>query len=179
MNPKEYTEQAHQTMSPNFHSERVDIGLLVNSLSAIVSWSDDLDRMKKGMFYNREGKLLEPDSAEANKAMFNVVLSNLNPDYGKAVATLHGIIGIITEAGELAQALLEVIKHPKNPDIINIREEVGDLLWYEAILLEAIGSGFEDTMEINIKKLRARFPNKFTEYDALNRDLNNERKTLE
>jgi hypothetical protein len=34
-------------------------------------------------------------------------------------------------------------------------------------------------MERNINKLKVRFPDKFSEHSALNRDLETERKTLE
>ena len=41
------------------------------------------------------------------------------------------------------------------------------------------GFTFEEIMEKNIEKLKARYGDKFTEKSALNRDLEQERKTLE
>lgn len=176
---KDYIAQALQTMAPSIHPERAHLGNLVECLSEVSMWTQNLDLIKKGLFYNRKHEQLEPDDNNINKASYALVLQNISNDEAKAIAILHGIIGKITEVGELADALLDVIKHPKKLDVINVREEVGDGLWYDAILLDAIGSSFEDAMRVNIAKLRARFPNKFTEYDALNRDLTAERKELE
>lgn len=175
---EDYIKQAHQTMAPNIHPERIHLGNVVQCLSELIIWTQNLDTIKKGLFYNRAHEELEPEDNNINSASYALVLQNLSDDHYKAVAILHGIIGKITEAGELAEALVDVIKHPKKLDIINVREEVGDGLWYDAILLNAIGSDFNDAMAVNIKKLRARFPNRFTEYDALNRNLKNERDNL-
>jgi uncharacterized protein YabN with tetrapyrrole methylase and pyrophosphatase domain len=60
-----------------------------------------------------------------------------------------------------------------------VAEEVGDTLWYLAIVCRHLGMSFEQIMQQNIEKLRARFPDKFNQDDALNRDLNKERQTLE
>lgn len=62
---------------------------------------------------------------------------------------------------------------------MNLKEELGDKLWYAALALDELKSTFEETMEANIKKLRARYPNKFTEEDAINRDLEKERAALD
>jgi NTP pyrophosphatase (non-canonical NTP hydrolase) len=48
-----------------------------------------------------------------------------------------------------------------------------------SIILENCGFSFDKDLERNINKLKLRFPDKFTEYDALNRDLDGERKILE
>ena len=64
-------------------------------------------------------------------------------------------------------------------DVTNFKEEIGDGMWYDAIGLEAVDGTIAETQNTNIAKLRARFPNKFTEYDANNRNLSAERKILE
>lgn len=58
-------------------------------------------------------------------------------------------------------------------------EECGDLLWYMAIMLDAIGVSFEHVMEANDRKLELRYRDKFTNDAANNRDLDAERKVLE
>lgn len=91
----------------------------------------------------------------------------------------HYLIGIGTEAGELQDALKKTVVYGKPLDRVNLKEEVGDVCWYLARLLDHLGSSFEEVMEININKLRARYGEKFSEYAALNRNLENERKVLE
>jgi hypothetical protein len=52
-------------------------------------------------------------------------------------------------------------------------------MWYIAILLRELDLDFESLLQLNIDKLKARFPEKFTESHALNRDLDKERDILE
>lgn len=91
---------------------------------------------------------------------------------------LHGIIGIATEAGEMLEALRQGVEDGVF-DLTNVAEEVGDNQWYAAAILRALKTNFESIQRTNIAKLRARFPNKFTEFDANNRNLQAERQILE
>lgn len=92
---------------------------------------------------------------------------------------VHALMGIQTESGELADGFKRHIFYGKDLDLTNIAEEIGDILWYVAILCDFANISLEDCMKANIEKLSNRYPEKFTEYHALNRDLNNERKILE
>jgi len=92
---------------------------------------------------------------------------------------LHSAIGISTEVGELLDNLKKVIFYGKSIDYINLKEEIGDLLYYIAISLDELGVTFEEVMDKNIAKLKARYPDKFTKEKALNRDLEKEREVLE
>ena len=57
---------------------------------------------------------------------------------------------------------------------MNLFEEVGDIFWYLAIMADEIGFSFEDVMEKNLEKLKARYGDKFTKDKAINRDLSKE-----
>lgn len=92
---------------------------------------------------------------------------------------LHAVMGITSESGEFADAVKKHLFYGKPLDGVNLIEECGDLLWYIAILCDYFDYPMEAIMQKNIEKLRARYPNKFTEADALNRNLDNERKILE
>jgi NTP pyrophosphatase (non-canonical NTP hydrolase) len=92
---------------------------------------------------------------------------------------LHGAMGISTEANEILDAVKKSLFYGKPFDLINLQEEIGDCFWYLAVLAKEAGMSFEDIMKQNIAKLKARYPEKFTEHAALNRDLNRERKVLE
>ncbi len=96
-----------------------------------------------------------------------------------SVDVLHGALGIVTEAAEIADAVKKSIFYGKPFDLINLQEEIGDCFWYLAILAKEAGMSFEDIMAQNIGKLKARYPDKFTEHHALNRDLERERNVLE
>lgn len=92
---------------------------------------------------------------------------------------LHGALGISTEAGEILDAVKKSIFYGKPFDLVNLQEEIGDCFWYLAILAKEAGMSFEDIMAQNINKLKTRYPDKFTEEKALNRDLIAERRELE
>lgn len=92
---------------------------------------------------------------------------------------LHYLLGIHTEGAELADAAKRAIFYGRPLDRVNAIEEVGDLLWYVARLLDLLDSSFGEAMERNIAKLRARYPDGFDEADAVDRDLDAERCALE
>ena len=92
---------------------------------------------------------------------------------------LHSALGCADEAGELVKCIKDRLFYGKPIDVTNLKEEYGDLLWYIALGLAAINSSFEEVMELNIQKLRARFPDKFTQEKATIRDLEAEKTVLE
>ena len=91
----------------------------------------------------------------------------------------HAIAGITTEAGELQDALKRYLIYGKPLDEVNLSEEAGDSMWYFSLLLRRLQKRFDDVFEQNIAKLRVRYPEKFSEEAALNRNLDSERKALE
>jgi NTP pyrophosphatase (non-canonical NTP hydrolase) len=100
-------------------------------------------------------------------------------DKGHDMNLLHAAMGISTESGELMDAFKRKIFYGKPLDVVNVKEEIGDIMWYVAILLRELDLDFHELLQLNIDKLRARFPEKFTEHHALNRDLGAERDILE
>lgn len=98
---------------------------------------------------------------------------------GKDMNILHGCIGIATESGELLDALKKNLFYGKPLDTVNIKEELGDVMWYVAILCRELDLSMEEILQTNIDKLKARYPEKFTEHNAINRDLGKERNILE
>jgi NTP pyrophosphatase (non-canonical NTP hydrolase) len=92
---------------------------------------------------------------------------------------LHAMLGITSEAGEVADQFKRHLIYGKELDVVNLMEEMGDLFWYCAILSHHLDVSFETVMYRNIAKLRARYPDKFTKDSAINRDLAKERAILE
>lgn len=98
--------------------------------------------------------------------------------YDPNTRILHAAIGCVTESGELLDALKKQMYYGRELDIVNVKEEAADILWYLAILFDELGTDFETEQERVINKLKARFPDKFTEEKAFNRDLDKEREVL-
>jgi len=97
---------------------------------------------------------------------------------------LHASMGLSTEAGEILDAMKKHIYYDKTLDLINIKEELGDTLWYVAQAIDVLQDMEEDIswsgiMETNIEKLRKRYGEKFDREKAVNRDLDAEREILE
>lgn len=92
---------------------------------------------------------------------------------------LHMILGMQTESAEIADVYKKNIAYGKDLDLVNVKEEIGDLMFYIVNLCTLKGWDLEDIMQTNIDKLKARFPGDFSNENALNRDLEKERRILE
>ena len=160
-----YEAEANQTKSNEFHGDLVPMRILNEYLVDFINAANRLDKIKKSLFYGKENAFAWriADGENGCQGFDDALKQDI----------LHGILGIATEAGELVEALNGKF------DPTNIMEEVGDVMWYQAIICNALGTNFSNTQVQNIAKLRSRFPNKFTEYDANNRDLGKEREVLE
>lgn len=92
---------------------------------------------------------------------------------------IHASMGFVTEAAEFQDALKKSLFYGKELDKTNLKEEIGDLLWYLAIAMDVLGTDFDGEQDRVIRKLKARYPSKFENDLAENRDLVAERKILE
>jgi NTP pyrophosphatase (non-canonical NTP hydrolase) len=117
------------------------------------------------------------DAIKTESTNFSGMNDRLNDDGLKRL--LHAGIGLSTESGEFLDALKKHIFYGKELDKVNLAEEMGDMFWYMAIVADELGFEFEEVMERNITKLKARYGDKFTEEKAENRDLDSERKILD
>ena len=97
----------------------------------------------------------------------------------RLIRMLHAAIGLATESGELLDMLKKHIFYGKPIDWVNAKEETGDAAWYLGIAIDEMKTTMNEILTMNIEKLKLRFKNKFTEQDALNRDLDRERDLLE
>lgn len=91
----------------------------------------------------------------------------------------HGVFGLVTEAGEMLDALKKHLFYGAPLDLTNIKEELGDVEWYMSLILTFLGTTHDSIFELNVAKLKSRYPERFEESQALNRDLQKERKILE
>jgi len=69
--------------------------------------------------------------------------------------------GVSAEAGELAEIIKKIFLQGKpynEENIIHMKKEAGDILWYMSQLCIALDTTFEELMEINYQKLSARYP---------------------
>lgn len=174
-NPNEYQEAALQTLAPDdlIDFKRVHYGTIRRALREFINAGTTLDHVKKSVVYGRPfpGQLsLGEQPCPA-------------PDLSKIdVQVVHALLGIITEATELAQALEAVLFRGADCDAVNLLEESGDIDWYQALLDHVLGATQEERWTTNINKLlRKRYAKSggFTPEEANTRDTEGEREILE
>lgn len=179
--PFDYVAEANVTASNNYHGDMIPAEHFNNVITQAIEALESLDKIKKALYYGRvfdlplrftTGPGIWPNMNYAPSA-----ICDGEPKRGELI--LHSIIGKATECGELLEMLRDTLFFQKPFDDVNFIEELGDSQWYDAIGCEAVNATFNDVQRTNIAKLRKRFPDKFTEHDANNRDLFAERQILE
>lgn len=71
-------------------------------------------------------------------------------------------LGLAGEVGEVAEHIKKYLGHGKELDVLELKEELGDVLWYLAILSDMFGLNLGAIAQFNVDKLKARYPNGFT-----------------
>lgn len=80
------------------------------------------------------------------------------PDQPKEEHLKNAAMGMAIEAGETLQHIQRMCYCGKELDLQKVVNECGDVLWYIAYLLDTLGVSIEDCMELNIRKLEGRYP---------------------
>lgn len=196
---KQYIKDATRTESVPEIIE-VEGRLLMGALKLTLAASQILDVVKKKAFY-RTNKNISKEDYDARHIKDKEILGaaceladdgignievwdfkdeHLDPDQFPSidVRVFHGIVGLSTEAGELVEALLKNLMG-EELDRTNLLEEIGDVNWFQAILVDALGGDLEKILANNIAKLETRYPEKFSDDLAANRNLAAEREVLE
>lgn len=119
---------------------------------------------------------------QANQALICYRIEQLPKMEATTLTQLrNGVTGLSDEVGELNSAVKKYVEYGKPLDITNIQEEVGDCLWRLSQICQAIGYSLEQAMIHNIEKLKVRYPEGFSDFQAAeeNRDRAAERQLLE
>lgn len=74
---------------------------------------------------------------------------------------LNGLMGLNGEAGECIDILKKHLYQGHELDKEHIAKELGDVAWYLAVSADAIGYDLETILQMNVDKLRARYPESF------------------
>jgi NTP pyrophosphatase (non-canonical NTP hydrolase) len=126
--------------------------------------------------YQEAAGRTECDQEKSIARMFGDVRDPLLP-----IRLNHAFLGIVAEGGELFTQFQKWIYYGKDLDRTNVKEELGDVLWYVAEACNALGISLADVMECNILKLKTRYPEKYTDERAAeeNRDRASELRALD
>lgn len=74
---------------------------------------------------------------------------------------LQGVMGLCGESGECIDIVKKYIFQSHPFDKEHLAKELGDVAWYLAVCADAIGYDLESILQMNVDKLRARYPDKF------------------
>jgi len=74
--------------------------------------------------------------------------------------SLHWVLGINGEAGEVAEKVKKIIRDQDGvmtkADKQALGKEIGDVLWYLAVFAHDLGLSFDDIAQANLAKLKSR-----------------------
>jgi len=79
-------------------------------------------------------------------------------------------LGISGEAGDIASCIKKTFAHKKDVRE-GIKENIGDMMWYTAMICNYFGWDMQDILNQNITKLKERYGDKGFNYDSVNRDM--------
>ncbi len=83
---------------------------------------------------------------------------------------LYTALGLNGEAGEVADIVKKVFFHGHDFDRDKLKKELGDVLWYVAIMSDALEMSLEEVALHNVDKLRRRYPDGFSQERSRNRE---------
>ena len=73
----------------------------------------------------------------------------------------NACFGLSGETGELLDMIKKWVFHEKPLDTIHLKKELGDCMWYVALFCQAMGWSLDEILQMNIDKLKARYPEGF------------------
>ena len=153
--------------------------VLTTAMMEVVKLSKVVDLLKRHLYYGqalnaREALVLL--NAQNVSVKYPAAGLSLTPDQYRI---LHSVLGVITEAGEMAENIMAHLIDGAPLDTVNLMEEGGDVMWYLAIPMNVYGWTMNQVLQANIEKLKKRYPAGWTQEKALNRDVEAERKKVE
>ncbi len=87
----------------------------------------------------------------------------------KDIMTVWNALGLVGEAGEVSETVKKGIFHQHGLDSDKLKKEIGDVLWYVAALCTTLEFDMGEIMQMNIDKLKVRYPEGFSVEDSQKR----------
>lgn len=99
-----------------------------------------------------------------------LAMTTLNPDLNERDVLINGVMGLCGEAGEAIDLVKKHLAQGHDLDKEHLAKELGDVAWYLAETATAIGYPLEEIFQMNLEKLRKRYPEGFCAADSLHRE---------
>ena len=195
MTPEQYIKNVLRSESPSF--DIIDTRILHGVIGCCTEAGELLEAVRQSMFY--EGYLDKVNLKEevgdmlwyigvildACHLKFEVLTDkNTTLQVNPLQQTLntviyHSVIGCCIESGNMLDVIKKSLFYSRELYISDIKYKLISIMWNIRIILEINQWTLEEVMELNIAKLKKRYPEQFTSKHAIDRDLKAERKTLE
>ena len=98
-----------------------------------------------------------------------LAMTTLNPALDKKDVLINGVMGLCGESGEAIDIVKKHLAQGHELDTEHLAKELGDIAWYLAETAYAIGYPLEDILQMNIDKLKKRYPEGFSTERSLER----------
>lgn len=177
-NYRELAQRTSATITPDLVARIKDTGALTMLASLLAEQkllSDKFDTWKRSVFYNKPSATIPPTSlAEAGDASMLI-------KHDEQIKLIHGIVGMISECGELGEQLGNWLFFGGELQVFGkdgMVEEFGDFRWYQTEALEALKVSDDEVETLNIQKLAARYGERYSDFAAVNRDVEKEHEAL-
>lgn len=113
------------------------------------------------------------DVYKASQAVLNVFVRTgaiTNPeDDVSMVRLLDGALGLAGESGEVADLVKKALFQGHKLDRDHVVKELGDIAWYLALASDAMGYDLDTIFQMNIYKIKSRYPGGFEYTKSINR----------
>ena len=138
------------------------LAILLGCIEGCVNESKWLDMAKKEAIYNkRMGMVFHPEDSIKK-------LKKLKPTPSQC-ELLHAAIGIAGEAGELLDAVRKHVFDGQPLDEDNLKEEVGDIIFYLEALIQTMRTTVHEIITGNMTKLFERYEGGYSDQQAIER----------
>lgn len=178
MDANTYLQDSGRTVAQGYHTEKLNNWELLEILDSYITNATLVEDCKKTLFYGKKiSANLDVALTWNDRSPMPFPPEMAQDPVNKEIA--HGILGICGESSELAEMLYNEMMGEGTIDRTKLVSEVGDVLWYIALILRNLGVNFEQAMAFNLQKLKTRYPEKFDEDLAINKDVDSENQEAE
>lgn len=98
-------------------------------------------------------------------------MTTLNPQLSKRDVLINGVVGLYGESEEATDPVKKHLAQGHELDEQRLAEEFGDIAWYLTETATAIDVSLGDIFQMNIDKLKERYPYGFSAEGSVNRNL--------
>jgi len=119
--------------------------------------------MTKQIDFSRYEHFVDAVTSDASKDFLSLSdrLVELDQKGANIERLMTASVGMSAEAGEFTEVVKKIILQgkPYNEDnVFHMKRELGDICWYIAQACMALDTTFDEIIEMNVEKLKARYP---------------------